>query len=139
MTSLPNRSHARRRDRHGRGMHGPIFDPAGPTHRARWQIFDDILAWDLGDLRRKLGDRLDSVDFGVLDVPGSEPAPWEDGVPLARFVPFERPAKLRGRLIFYRRPIMQAAQKEQFPREFIHALLIKHVASALNIDPEQLY
>ena len=142
--SFPNpsvfqRSHARvRRDRHGRGLRGPILDPQLPAWRTRAQMFDDIIAWDLGTFRRYLGDRLEKFDFAVLDVPHSDPAPWEEGVPLGRFLPFERPAKIHGRIVFYRMPIIQAASRDPHPRMFIHYVVTNQLASALGERPEDI-
>ena len=127
-----------RRDRHGRGMRGPTLHPALPASRTRAQMFDDVIAWDLGTFRRHLGDRMEKLDFAVLDVPRSDPAPWEEGVPLGRVVPFERPSKIEARIIFYRMPIIEAASRDPLPRLFIHSVVTNHLASALGEHPEDI-
>ena len=127
-----------RRDRHGRGIRGPIMPQSIPASRTRAEIFDDVIGWDLGTFRRYLGQRMDKLDFAVLDVPHSDPAPWEEGVPLGRVVPFERPSKIDARVIFYRMPIIQAASREPNPRLFIHQVVTNHIASALGEHPEAI-
>ncbi len=77
-------------------------------------------------------------DFAVMEVPGADPAPWEKGVPLARFLPFERPAKIHGRIIFYRMPILRAMREDPDPRMLIHAIVTSQLATALNRMPEDI-
>ncbi|MDD7464901.1 MAG: metallopeptidase family protein [Actinomycetaceae bacterium] len=132
------RFHRVRRDRHGRGMRGPVLPARLPAWRTRAQMFDDVIAWDLGTFRRYLGEKMDRFDFAVIDVPHSDPAPWEDGVPLGRVVPFERPSKLEARIIFYRMPILEQAGRHPFPRMFIHEVVTNHLASALGEYPEDI-
>ncbi|USR80254.1 metallopeptidase family protein [Arcanobacterium pinnipediorum] len=136
--TLPKRAHGRRRDRHGRGIRGPILDLDSPAYRTRAQKFDDILAWELNAFRTYLGSRLNRYDFAVIDVPPTDPAPWEDGIPLARFLPFERPSKILGRIVFYRLPMTMAALSEDDPRAFIHDVMVSQIATALNIDPNDI-
>ncbi|WP_241969066.1 metallopeptidase family protein [Trueperella bialowiezensis] len=109
-----------------------------PAWRTRADQFDDLIAWEIGEFKKHLGRRIDRLDFGVIDVPGSEPAPWERGVPLARFLPFERPAKIHGRIVFYRMPILRAMNKEPDPRMFIHVIVTSQIASALEVPPEEI-
>lgn len=137
-SAIPRRANARRRDRHGRGFRGPIVPMTAPVWRTRADQFDDVIAWDLGNFKRRLGPKLDRYDFAVLDVPQQDPAPWEQGIPLSRFLPFERPAKIRGRIIFYRMPILEATKKEPDPRWFIHDVITNQLATALEMDPEEI-
>lgn len=127
-----------KRDRHGRGIRGPIVQRNVPAWRSRAQMFDDVIAWDLGTFRRHLGARMDRFDFAVLDVPHSDPAPWEDGIPLGRIVPFEKPSKIEGRIIFYRMPIIDAASRHPQPRLYIHNVITNQLASALGERPEDI-
>ncbi|MFP7695681.1 metallopeptidase family protein [Trueperella sp. LYQ143] len=138
MQIIPRRAHARRRDRHGRGIPGPILPMSVPAWRTRADCFDDLIAWDLGTFRRHLGERMDHIDFAVMDAPQNDPAPWEESVPLARYLPFERPARIHGRIIFYRMPILHAMRDEDDPRLFIHSIVVSQLASALNVDPDEI-
>lgn len=135
---MPSRSHVPRRDRHGRGVRGPILPTSVPAWRTRADQFDDMLAWELGAFKAHLGKAMDRYDYAVMDVPGSDPAPWEEGVPLARFLPFERPAKIRGRIIFYRMPILRALRKDPDPQMLIHTIVTSQLATALNRMPADI-
>ncbi|SDU79289.1 metallopeptidase family protein [Arcanobacterium phocae] len=135
---LPKRNHGRRRDRHERGLRGPLVDRTSPAYRSRTQKFDDILSWELTAFREHIGEKLDRYDVAVLDVPATDPTPWEDGIPLARFLPFERPSKILGRLVFYRMPIEMAIEDVDDPRLFIHRVMVGQIASALNMDPDDV-
>ncbi|MCI7551156.1 MAG: metallopeptidase family protein [Actinomycetaceae bacterium] len=135
---LPSRTGSRRRDRHGRGLRGPMIPVTLPAWRSRSEMFDDVISWDVRTFRKFLGSRLDHFEFAVLDVPHSDPAPWERGVPLGRYFPLERPSKIHGRIIFYRMPIVDAASKEYDPRMFIHGVVTEQIANALGVLPEDI-
>ncbi len=137
MPGIPPRAHARRRDRHGRGLRGPIVPFTLPAWRTRADKFDDILTLELLTYREHLGDLLAHFDCGVLDVP-EPPAPWEEGIPLARFLPFERPARITGRIVFYRMPILRAAAHAEDPRLFIHEIVTCQLADAIGRFPEEI-
>ncbi|MGV9183467.1 metallopeptidase family protein [Arcanobacterium canis] len=126
------------RDRHGRGIRGFLLDPALPAWRTRADKFDDLIAAEFAALNEHLGGRLSDLDVAVLDVPESDPAPWEDGVPLARFLPFDRAMGKRGRLIFYRRPIETAAQRSPQPRLIVHDVVVDQVAAVLGERGEDI-
>ena len=135
---IPLRTNARRRDRHGRGLRGPVVPFTVPAWRTRADVFDDLLATDLAEFKRRLGERMAHLDYGVLDVPASEPAPWEAGVPLARFLPIDRPGRIAGRIVFYRLPILMAANRTDTPQWFIHDVVTQQLASALGVGPEDI-
>ncbi|WP_052047027.1 metallopeptidase family protein [Arcanobacterium sp. S3PF19] len=121
----------RRRDIHGRGLRGPLFPENAPAGKTRPEVFDAFLSWELAKFSRHLGKRLEKYDFAVTDVPQNDPAPWEDGIPLGRFLPFERPAKIHGRILFYRIPIIRAAREEPSFTDFLHSIVAGQIASAL--------
>lgn len=133
-----NKAKTKYRDRHGRGIRGPVIPPVVPAWRTRADIFDDVISYEIGTYRRHLGKKLDKFDFAVLDVPQNDPAPWEKGVPLGRFLPFERPAKIHGRLVFYRLPIMHTARRWDNPSLFIHRVVTNQIAAALDTRPEKI-
>lgn len=81
---------------------------------------------------------MERIDCGVLDVPESNPSPWEEGVPLSRFLPFERPAKIQGRVVFYRMPMVAAARRAPDAALFLHHVVVEQLASALGMNPADI-
>src|SRR3954452_20000315 len=103
---MPSTTRSRRRDRHGRGLRGPLLPRELPAYRTRRDRFDDRVL----DAVERLGGRgaaeleegggasqPEDVEFAVEDIPPSDPAPWEHGeAPLGRFFPAqgELPARV---------------------------------------------
>lgn len=76
---------ARRRDRHGRGLRGPLTPPQAPVSRTRAERFDDLVDDEVQRLVQRWGRELAQVEFTVEEVPDLEP--WFDGpVPLVQTV-----------------------------------------------------
>ncbi|HLS01760.1 MAG TPA: metallopeptidase family protein, partial [Beutenbergiaceae bacterium] len=85
---LPSRAQARRRDRRGRGLRGPLMPGALPAAKSRTERFDHQVSQSVSLLEDIYGKTIAGVEFGVEDVPPSSPAWWESGaVPLGRYFP----------------------------------------------------
>lgn len=123
------------RDAHGRGMRRPLLAPTLPAHRTRSERFDDIVADAAGRLAERWGAKWGLLEFGVEDVPPSEPAPWEHGVPLGRVLPGEYGAPTR--VVLYRRPIVQRAAEEDLPG-LVRDILAEQVGHVLSIRPDEI-
>ncbi|GAA1861635.1 metallopeptidase family protein [Myceligenerans crystallogenes] len=136
-TSEQGRARARRRDRRGRGLRGPLFPPGSPAHRTRAEQFDDLVLDVARSLDKKWSEPLGGAQFAVEDVPPSDPAPWEDGrVPLGRYFPAEgrRPA----RIVVYRRPVETRATDEDDLADLIRDVVVEQVAHMLAREPEEI-
>lgn len=139
---IPSRRAGRRRDRHGRGIRGPLLAPLLPGFRTRSEQFDDVLVMVVAHLEERLGSQLDGVQFAVESVPPSDPAPWEQGaVPLGRYFPADGAAGLAHRIVIYRRPIQVRAQNADDLEQAVREVVVEHVAHLLgrsvqDIDPE---
>jgi predicted Zn-dependent protease with MMP-like domain len=124
-----------RRDRHGRGMRGPLapFDvPLGAGRAAR---FDDLVVDAAEHLRRRWPDELARIEFAVDDVPSLEN--WDrTWVPLARSFPAQ--GTLPARLVVYRRPIETRAHGLRDLAVLIHDVVVEEVAELLGVEPDQL-
>ncbi|MEZ7898130.1 MAG: metallopeptidase family protein [Flaviflexus sp.] len=135
---FPRPSRVRRRDRHGRGLRGPIMPPTTPAWRTRAERFDDIVSMEVSMYRRHLGPEVDRLDYGVLDVPESDPTPWEDGVPQARFFPMDKATGVEGRIVFYRRPMEHLAPTKGALSLLVHAVVTQQLANFLGRMPEDI-
>jgi len=132
------RSHGPRRDRHGRGLRGVVIPPNAPAWRSRPEQFDEFIATDIATYRRILGPEVDRIDVGVMDVPEHGPTPWEESIPLARYIPSPRQSQAEGRIIFYRLPLLTAARKAPDARLFLHDVVTQQLAGALGRHPEDI-
>lgn len=125
----------RRRDRHGRGVRGPLTPPRAPVSRTRAERFDDLVEDEVRRLGRRWGRELAKVRFTVEDVPGVEP--WFEGpVPLGQTVPGEGDKPVR--ITVFRRPVEARAKGETELARLIRDLLVEEVADLLGLSPESV-
>lgn len=116
-------------------MRGPLAQPTVPAMTSRAQAFDDLVM-DVADRYRPvLGRRWSQVEFAVEEVPPSDPASWEDGVPLARLWPAK--GRLPARIVVYRRPILTAARGRNHA-VIVHDVLVEQIALLLGVDPSEV-
>lgn len=124
-----------RRDPHGRGMRRPLLTTALPGYRTRSERFDEIVAEASERLAARWASQWGLLEFGVEDVPPSDPAPWEHGVPLGRVLPGEYGAPTR--VVLYRRPVVQRAGEEELPG-LVRDILAEQVGHLLSIRPDEI-
>ncbi len=126
----------RRRDRRGRGLRGPLFPPGMPAHRTRAERFDELVLDAVDGLQRRWSEQLSRTEFAVEDVPPSDPAPWESGVPLGRCFPAEsgQPA----RVVVYRRPVEARAADPDDLADLVRDVVVEQVAGLLARSPEEI-
>lgn len=135
----PALAHARRhrRDRHGRGLPGPLLPPTLPGWRTRAEQFDELVAREAQMLSAR-HEPVEQVQFAVEDVPPSDPSPWEHGVVLARAFSAEPRAGLPARVVVYRRPVCARASGLCELTELVHLVVVEQVAQMLGLHPEDL-
>lgn len=124
-----------RRDAHGRGPRRPLLPSTLPGHRTRSEVFDELAADGAERLAERWSARWGNVEFGVEDVPPSDPAPWERGVPLGRVFPGEYGAPTR--VVLYRRPLEQRASAEDLPG-LVRDILAEQVGHVLSMRPDEV-
>ena len=128
---------ARRRDRRGRGLRGPVVPPSLPAYRTRAERFDDHVLAAVERLERRWAEQLEGTEFGVEEVPPSQPAPWEHGgVPLGRYFPAD--GGLPARIVVYRRPVQTRAVDEADLADLVRDVLVEQVAHLLAKAPEDV-
>ncbi|NJP68919.1 metallopeptidase family protein [Streptomyces spiramenti] len=123
----------RHRDRHGRGIRGPLAPPQVPLAASRAEMFDGLVLDSADRLRRRLP-QLGRVDFEVHEVP--EPGSDEEPVPLGRAVPEDgdRPA----RIVVYRRPVELRARGRDDRAALVHEVVVEQAAELLGLAPETI-
>ncbi|MFH8759879.1 metallopeptidase family protein [Streptomyces atroolivaceus] len=127
----PSEPRPRRRDRHGRGMRGPVAPPQVPLSVSRAESFRDLVQDSVERLERRWP-QLADVDFLVLDVPGS----LEETVPLGRALSAVKgqPAQI----VVYRRPVEIRAKTRDERALLVHEVVVEQVAELLGLSPESV-
>ncbi|TDP65227.1 putative Zn-dependent protease with MMP-like domain [Actinokineospora alba] len=145
MTARSSRRRGRRnRDRHGRGLRGPLFPSTLPAASTRAEKFDALVLDALEPIEARWRTELTKLDVAVDDVPevpdGTAPdgVLADSGVPLARLVAAgvdRRGQPTRARIVLYRRPLEARAKDGADLADLIHDVLVEQVANYLNLDP----
>lgn len=130
---------ARRRDRHGRGLRGPLAPPQVPISLSRSELFEDYVRESVERLERRWPQLID-VEFEVDEVPEAlpgEPDPVPDGgVPLGKVVLAGQGRK--SRIVLYRRPVEIRAKSREDRAALVHEILIEQVAELLGLSPDAI-
>ncbi|WP_037910305.1 metallopeptidase family protein [Actinacidiphila yeochonensis] len=132
----PPASRPRRRDRHGRGMRGPIAPPQVPLALSRAEAFDDLVR-DAADRLERRWPQLADVEFAVQDVPLPQDGAAEgEPVPLGRLIAAakDRPS----RIVVYRRPVEIRAKSRDERALLVHEVVVEQVAELLGLSPENV-
>ncbi|HEY5832565.1 metallopeptidase family protein [Streptomyces sp.] len=134
---IPPTPRPRHRDRHGRGMRGPIAPPQVPLAVSRADAFDDLVR-DAADRLERRWPQLADVEFAVQEVPWPQDGPARDGdaVPLGRLIAAGqgRPS----RIVVYRRPVEIRAKSRDERALLVHEVVVEQVAELLGLSPENV-
>lgn len=137
----PTEPRPRRRDRHGRGMRGPLAPPQVPLSVSRADAFVDLVHDSVERLERRWP-QLSEVEFSVREVPRFGPegdeglAPDEDTVPLGRLLPSADGR--RERIVIYRRPVEIRTKNREERALLVHEVVVEQVAELLGLAPESV-
>ncbi|MGH3436877.1 MAG: metallopeptidase family protein [Sciscionella sp.] len=152
MTRARSTRHRRRptRDRHGRGLRGPLYPPGVPAARSRSERFDALVLEALEPIEARWHGELTDLDVAVDEVPeagdGAHGTAALDvdvvtdrEVPLARLVPAgidRRGVPTQARIVLYRRPLEARAKDNVDLADLVHDVLVEQVANYLGLDPD---
>jgi predicted Zn-dependent protease with MMP-like domain len=122
------------RDRHGRGLRGPLAPAQVPLARSRAERFDDLVLDAVERLERRWADQLSGVEFAVEEVPPADAEEWSaEPVPLGRLLPAS--GELPARIVLYRRPLEARAAPSELAA-LVHDVVVEEVAELLGLEPE---
>ncbi len=137
----------RRRDRHARGLRGPLAlanpltrrpaSPAKPANRSDY--FRDAVHAAVERIARQCPDALVGVTFGIEDVPYLKTAWSGEHVPLAAAI--EGDQERLGQVVVYRRPLEHRAATRRGLRILVYRTIVEQLSaltgrSVDDIDPE---
>lgn len=136
----------RRRDRHDRGLRGPLALPNPYTRRSvplsrgqgRNAFFTECLTEAVARIQTTCPGGLDGVDIGIEEVPPVDELWTDDRIPLAAAV--EATTVQAAQIIVYQRPLEHRAGSRRELRELVHRTLAEQLAaltarSVTDIDP----
>jgi len=123
-----------RRDRHGRGIRGPLLAPSLPGYRNRARKFDDLVFTALERLEPDWGQQLSGIQLVVEPVPLVPNGISE--IPLGRFIPAhsDQPPMV----VVYRRPIEMRAVDANDLHDLVFDVVIEQVAHYLGRRPDEI-
>lgn len=140
-----------RRDRHGRGVRGPLMPTKIPRYRRRPELFDAAVLEAYAPIQQQFAVELESLDIAVDTIPRMRlnmdwdsfpPEVVADGpVPLGRIIQAGidiHGYPTRARIVIFRMPIEQRVQGAKERQELLTIVLTQLVAQYLGITPEDI-
>ena len=133
-----------RRDRHGRGLRGPLaqanpFTGAPvklPQRRTGAERFADDLREAIARTAEVCPQALIGVEIGFEDVPLASPQWRPDRVPLAAAIPAQagRPAQI----VLFRRPLERRAATRKGLRILVYRTIVEQLSSVTGIPVDEI-
>jgi len=136
---------AHRRERHGRGLRGPLAlpnplsgDPVPLRSRPqRAEYFTACVSHALARVSGACPRALAGIDVGVEDVPAAVGGGWSrDRVPLAAAIGPEPPQP--GQVVLYRRPLEHRARSRKGLKILVFRTLVEQLHALTGIPMEEL-
>ena len=106
-----------------------------PAWRTRREKFDQLVV-DLATQAARKHQVVNRIEFGVEDIPPSDPADWES--PQAVF-PADKGGKLATRIVVYRLPIQWRCRSAQELEQAVKAVLAEHLSTEIGCLPEEVF
>ncbi|GAA0393190.1 metallopeptidase family protein [Microbispora corallina] len=132
----------RRRDRHGRGMRGPLAPAHVPIAKSRGERFDDLVLDAVDRLKPRWGTQLASVEFAVEEVPPASELMDGPARLASEPIPLGRAESAAGddpaAVVLYRRPLEARARDRDQLGTLVFDVVVEQVASLLGLTPETI-
>ena len=134
----------RRRERHGRGLRGPLAAPNPFTgapvplrqHTRGAEFFTACVRASVARTARSCPRSLVGIDVGFAEVPGNLDG-WQSArVPLAAAVP-AGPGR-NGQVVLFRRPLEHRATSRSELRRLVHRALLEQLSALTGIPVDEL-
>ena len=133
----------RRRDRHGRGIRGPLAAPNQWTGRpvplsrpSRVDFFNDCVTSAMADIAAVAPDALQDVIVGVEDVPHLNVAWSGDRVPLSAALEPSRGRKAQ--IVIFERPLEHRAVSRSQLRALVHQTIVEQLSALTGRSIDEL-
>ena len=123
----------RRRDRHGRGIRGPLAGPNRFTGRpvplsrpSRVAFFNSCVTAAMADIADAAPDALNGIVVGVEEVPHLNVAWSGDRVPLSAAVEASRGKKAQ--IVIFERPLEHRSTSRPDLRQLVHRTIVEQLS-----------
>lgn len=134
----------RRRERHGRGLRGPLAAPnpftGAPVRVPRpargAEFFADCLRASLARTMIACPRAVAGIDIGFEEVPSNLAGWHSERVPLAAAVPAH--GGQNGQVVLFRRPLEHRAASRAELRTLVHRALLEQLSALTGIDLDEL-
>lgn len=139
------------RNRHGRGLRGPLLPTDTPRYRTRSQKFDMGVLEAYAPIHQRYAEQLTNLDIAVDTVPRMrlradmtilpDDIVADGPVPLGRVLAAgvdQAGRPTRARLVIFRKPIEARAATAQERQELLASVLTLLVANYLNLSPTDI-
>lgn len=120
-----------RRDRHGRGLRGPLAPPSSPLTVPRTDQFGELVARAVERVEPRWAPHLDAVEVEVTEAPS--PDADADEVVLAEHR--QGPGPRTVTLVLHRRPVELRAPERRARIDLVRDLVAEELAAALGLEP----
>ncbi|MDO5681964.1 MAG: metallopeptidase family protein [Propionibacteriaceae bacterium] len=134
---------SRRRDRHGRGLRGPLAMPHehGPMARlrrtrSRDAFFTECVSASAARITKQCPEALRGVQVGVEEVPHLSVAWSGNHVPLAAAI--EAGVDHPARVVVYRRPLEHRAASRRGLRILVHRTIVEQLSALTGLSQETI-
>jgi len=125
------------RDRHSRGLAGPLLPHSAPLYKSKKQNFEELTDLAIDDFSIRLGSDFDQIEITLEEIPNfRDLALAEDSVPLGRL---EKTNSIK--IVLYQKPIeirsKDLLKLDRLIRDTLAELIgLALVLRPIDIDPE---
>ena len=123
-----------KRDRHNRGLRGPVLPHSAPSHESSDQFFVREMREAVEDLDARLGTMLTSIKFVLEEIPNKRDLTFASGhVPLGRIDQGNPTA-----IVLYQRPIEMRADSKELLQRVVRDVLAELVSLVTGLRPDDV-
>ncbi|MCQ1957218.1 metallopeptidase family protein [Arthrobacter sp. zg-Y826] len=134
---VPARSfRQRRRNRHGRGLRGDVIPPHLAGARTRAERFDEWVLESAQRLERLWGERIQSYQFVVEEIPPGLEELARSGGPIPLGAGTASAPNRPPVITIYRHAVETAARSLVPISELVHDVIVEQLAILMGMDPE---
>jgi len=128
----------RARDRHGRGLRGPLAPATSPVAITRTERFGDLVADAVDRLEPRWSDRLRAVGIEIVDSPPVSAEQIAEGAEVVLAEAREEAGGREAVVTVYRRPVELRAPDRPARVDLVRDLVAEQLADLLGVAPGDL-